>query len=190
MRRSNTAGNTFTFSLWWCILSTSRSSFISPALEAHLLPSVLQSLFHFPIPPLPPLQVYRGVRIAGLHMSLKRSQNQGAPHFPHDYPDCPAGVRFQEEQEAELLDKFKRSVEGRWGKKQNGEAVCDLFQWFTNPCLSIMGVWTFSDSSWDVSLLQGNKQTNQKSDVFPQYIYKNAKMGFSCYYKLIIVIII
>uniref|UniRef100_A0A3P9LKX5 POP1 homolog, ribonuclease P/MRP subunit n=1 Tax=Oryzias latipes TaxID=8090 RepID=A0A3P9LKX5_ORYLA len=47
-------------------------------------------------------------RIAGLHMSLKRSQNQGAPHFPHDYPDCPAGVRFQEEQEAELLDKFKR----------------------------------------------------------------------------------
>ncbi|XP_024122987.1 ribonucleases P/MRP protein subunit POP1 [Oryzias melastigma] len=52
--------------------------------------------------------VYRGVRIAGLHMSLKRSQNQGAPHFPHDYPDCPAGVRFQEEQEAELLNKFKR----------------------------------------------------------------------------------
>uniref|UniRef100_A0A3P9JBL1 POP1 homolog, ribonuclease P/MRP subunit n=1 Tax=Oryzias latipes TaxID=8090 RepID=A0A3P9JBL1_ORYLA len=52
--------------------------------------------------------VYRGVRIAGLHMSLKRSQNQGAPHFPHDYPDCPAGIRFQEEQEAELLDKFKR----------------------------------------------------------------------------------
>ncbi|RVE62207.1 hypothetical protein OJAV_G00154720 [Oryzias javanicus] len=52
--------------------------------------------------------VYRGVRIAGLHMSLKQSQNQGAPHFPHDYPDCPAGVRFQEEQEAELLDKFKR----------------------------------------------------------------------------------
>ncbi|KAM6909939.1 ribonucleases P/MRP protein subunit POP1 [Xenentodon cancila] len=52
--------------------------------------------------------VYRGVRIAGLHMSLKHSQNKAAPHFPHDYPDCPAGVRFQEEQEAELLDKFKR----------------------------------------------------------------------------------
>ncbi|KAG7237310.1 hypothetical protein INR49_032493 [Caranx melampygus] len=34
--------------------------------------------------------------------------NKGAPHFPHDYPDCPAGARFQEEQEAELLDKFKR----------------------------------------------------------------------------------
>nr|XP_046254702.1 ribonucleases P/MRP protein subunit POP1 [Scatophagus argus]XP_046254703.1 ribonucleases P/MRP protein subunit POP1 [Scatophagus argus] len=52
--------------------------------------------------------VYRGVRIGGLNMSLKHSQNKGAPHFPHDYPDCPAGVRFQEEQEAELLDKFKR----------------------------------------------------------------------------------
>lgn len=54
-------------------------------------------------------QVYRGVRIGGLHMSLKHSQNKGAPHFPHDYPDCPAGVRFQEEQEGEFLDKFKRS---------------------------------------------------------------------------------
>ncbi|XP_074510658.1 ribonucleases P/MRP protein subunit POP1 [Sebastes fasciatus] len=52
--------------------------------------------------------VYRGVRIGGLNMSLKHSQNKGAPHFPHDYPDCPAGVRFQEEQEAQLLDKFKR----------------------------------------------------------------------------------
>ncbi|XP_028985467.1 LOW QUALITY PROTEIN: ribonucleases P/MRP protein subunit POP1 [Betta splendens] len=52
--------------------------------------------------------VYRGVRIGGLNMSLKHSQNKGAPHFPHDYPDCQAGVRFQEEQEAELLNKFKR----------------------------------------------------------------------------------
>ncbi|XP_069579751.1 ribonucleases P/MRP protein subunit POP1 [Brachyistius frenatus] len=52
--------------------------------------------------------VYRGVLIGGLNMSLKHAQNKAAPHFPHDYPDCPAGVRFQEEQEAELLDKFKR----------------------------------------------------------------------------------
>ncbi|KAJ3597780.1 hypothetical protein NHX12_001297 [Muraenolepis orangiensis] len=52
--------------------------------------------------------VYRGVRIGGLKMAIKHSQGQGAPHFPHDYPDCPAGVRFQEEQEAELLNKFKR----------------------------------------------------------------------------------
>ncbi|XP_031178566.1 ribonucleases P/MRP protein subunit POP1 isoform X2 [Sander lucioperca] len=52
--------------------------------------------------------VYRGVHIGGLNMSLKHSQNKGAPHFPHDYPDCPAGVRFQEEQETQLLDKFKR----------------------------------------------------------------------------------
>lgn len=43
-------------------------------------------------------------------MSLKHSQNKGSPHFPHDYPDCPAGARFQEQQEIELLNKFKRSV--------------------------------------------------------------------------------
>lgn len=58
-------------------------------------------------------QVYRGVRIGGLHMGLKHSQNKGAPHFPHDYPDCPAGVRFQEEQEGEFLVKFKR-LGGNW----------------------------------------------------------------------------
>ncbi|XP_034384970.1 ribonucleases P/MRP protein subunit POP1 isoform X2 [Cyclopterus lumpus] len=52
--------------------------------------------------------VYRGVRIGGLTMSLKHSQNKGAAHFPHDYPDCPAGARFQEEQEAQLLYEFKR----------------------------------------------------------------------------------
>ncbi|XP_056290112.1 ribonucleases P/MRP protein subunit POP1 isoform X2 [Pseudoliparis swirei] len=52
--------------------------------------------------------VYRGVRVGGLSMSLKHSQNKGAAHFPHDYPDCPAGARFQEEQEAQLLGKFKR----------------------------------------------------------------------------------
>ncbi|XP_016140227.1 ribonucleases P/MRP protein subunit POP1 [Sinocyclocheilus grahami] len=52
--------------------------------------------------------VYRGVRVGGLHMSVKHSQFMGQPHFPHDYPDCPAGQRFQSEQEAELLQKFKR----------------------------------------------------------------------------------
>ncbi|KAM9806947.1 ribonucleases P/MRP protein subunit POP1 [Syngnathus typhle] len=52
--------------------------------------------------------VYRGVCIGGLKMSLTHSQNKGVPHFPHDYPDCPAGARFQEEQESELLEKFKR----------------------------------------------------------------------------------
>nr|XP_015830371.2 ribonucleases P/MRP protein subunit POP1 [Nothobranchius furzeri] len=52
--------------------------------------------------------VYRGVRVAGLHMGLKHSHSKAAPIFPHDFPDCPAGIRFQEEQEAEFLDKFKR----------------------------------------------------------------------------------
>ncbi|KAJ8394600.1 hypothetical protein AAFF_G00044030 [Aldrovandia affinis] len=52
--------------------------------------------------------VYRGVRIGGLQEALKHSQNKGASHFPHDFPDCPASSRFLEEQEAQLLDKFKR----------------------------------------------------------------------------------
>ncbi|XP_053343428.1 ribonucleases P/MRP protein subunit POP1 [Clarias gariepinus] len=52
--------------------------------------------------------VYCGVRVGGLQMSLKHSENKSMPHFPHGYPDCPAGVRFQEQQEIELLEKFKR----------------------------------------------------------------------------------
>ncbi|CAJ1061439.1 ribonucleases P/MRP protein subunit POP1 isoform X3 [Xyrichtys novacula] len=52
--------------------------------------------------------VYRGVRTGGLNMSLKHSQNKGVPHFPHDYPDCTSGALFQDEQEAELLEKFRR----------------------------------------------------------------------------------
>ncbi|KAG7470041.1 hypothetical protein MATL_G00135510 [Megalops atlanticus] len=52
--------------------------------------------------------VYRGVRIGGLQEALKHSQNKGASHFPHDFPDCPAGTRFQQEQETELCDAYKR----------------------------------------------------------------------------------
>ncbi|XP_028835953.1 ribonucleases P/MRP protein subunit POP1 isoform X2 [Denticeps clupeoides] len=52
--------------------------------------------------------VYRGVRIGGLRMAQKHSQHMGVPHFPHDFPDCPAGTRFQEEQEAELRASFTR----------------------------------------------------------------------------------
>ncbi|XP_030638970.1 ribonucleases P/MRP protein subunit POP1 [Chanos chanos] len=52
--------------------------------------------------------LYRGVRTGGLQVGLKHSQNKGVAHFPHDYPDCPAGARFQQEQEMDLLEKFKR----------------------------------------------------------------------------------
>lgn len=83
---------------WICISIADvwKSHFLGPAL------TLLVSSFSL-------YQVYRGVRIGGLHMGLKDAQNKGAPHFPHDYPDCPAGVRFQEEQEGEFLVKFKRS---------------------------------------------------------------------------------
>ncbi|XP_033914870.3 ribonucleases P/MRP protein subunit POP1 [Acipenser ruthenus] len=52
--------------------------------------------------------IYRGARAGGLQEGLKHSQNKGAAHFPHDFPDCPAGMRFAKEQENELADKFKR----------------------------------------------------------------------------------
>ncbi|XP_029115863.1 ribonucleases P/MRP protein subunit POP1 [Scleropages formosus] len=52
--------------------------------------------------------VYQGVRVGGLREALKHSQNKGAPHFPHDYPDCPTGAQFLQEQAAELCEKYKR----------------------------------------------------------------------------------
>ncbi|KAM7420192.1 hypothetical protein PAMA_014749 [Pampus argenteus] len=87
-------------------LNRMRSEILVPG--SRLSPTPLQGRVPILLVHQPGKQVYRGVRIGGLHMSLKHSQNKGAPHFPHDYPDCPAGVRFQEEQEAELLAKFKR----------------------------------------------------------------------------------
>uniref|UniRef100_UPI00398E4B01 ribonucleases P/MRP protein subunit POP1 n=1 Tax=Pristiophorus japonicus TaxID=55135 RepID=UPI00398E4B01 len=52
--------------------------------------------------------IYRGARAGGLQEGAKHSQYKGMPHFPDDFPDCPAGVRHSEETEKELLDKYKR----------------------------------------------------------------------------------
>ncbi|XP_064196709.1 ribonucleases P/MRP protein subunit POP1 [Anguilla rostrata] len=52
--------------------------------------------------------VYRDVRIGGQQEALKHSQNKGASHFPNDFPDCPAGASFLQEQETQLLDNYKR----------------------------------------------------------------------------------
>ncbi|XP_062916061.1 ribonucleases P/MRP protein subunit POP1 isoform X2 [Mobula hypostoma] len=52
--------------------------------------------------------IYRGIRAGGLQEGVKHSQYQGIPHFPDDFPDCPAGMRHSEETEKELMDKYKR----------------------------------------------------------------------------------
>uniref|UniRef100_W5MUE7 POP1 homolog, ribonuclease P/MRP subunit n=1 Tax=Lepisosteus oculatus TaxID=7918 RepID=W5MUE7_LEPOC len=52
--------------------------------------------------------IFRGVRVGGLQEALKHSQNKGAPHFPGDFPDCPAGARFLREQETQLVDHYRR----------------------------------------------------------------------------------
>ncbi|TRY83315.1 hypothetical protein DNTS_006040 [Danionella cerebrum] len=52
--------------------------------------------------------VYRGVRVGGIRLSLKHFEFMGRPHFPQDYPDCPAGDLFLSEQEAELIEQYKR----------------------------------------------------------------------------------
>ncbi|MBN3308477.1 POP1 protein, partial [Amia calva] len=52
--------------------------------------------------------IYRGVRVGGLQVGLKHSQNKGTSHFPNDFPDCPAGVQFLKEQETQLTDDYKR----------------------------------------------------------------------------------
>uniref|UniRef100_K7G0N9 POP1 homolog, ribonuclease P/MRP subunit n=1 Tax=Pelodiscus sinensis TaxID=13735 RepID=K7G0N9_PELSI len=52
--------------------------------------------------------IYQGARVGGLQESLKHSEYKRTPHIPNDYPDCPAGVQFQEDLESILLEKFKR----------------------------------------------------------------------------------
>nr|XP_032810680.1 ribonucleases P/MRP protein subunit POP1 isoform X2 [Petromyzon marinus] len=52
--------------------------------------------------------VYRGVVVGGLREAERHSQYQGAPHFPRDFPDCPAGSRHDAESKEAAIAKFKR----------------------------------------------------------------------------------
>ncbi|TKS81641.1 Ribonucleases P/MRP protein subunit POP1 [Collichthys lucidus] len=97
--------------------------------------------------------VYRGVRIGGLNMTLKHSQNKGVSHFPHDYPDCPAGVRFQEEQESELLDKFKRRPPA---KRTN---------YIKHGCLAPFRCpWEQLAEEWELITREAESQTTTEAD--------------------------
>ncbi|KFO35245.1 ribonucleases P/MRP protein subunit POP1 [Fukomys damarensis] len=52
--------------------------------------------------------IYRGARVGGLKEGLVHSQYKRAPAIPADFPDCPAGALFAEEQAKNLLEKYKR----------------------------------------------------------------------------------
>ncbi|DAA22604.1 ribonucleases P/MRP protein subunit POP1 isoform X1 [Bos taurus] len=52
--------------------------------------------------------IYRGARVGGLKETLVHSQYKRSPNVPDDFPDCPAGVLFAEEQAKHLLEKYKR----------------------------------------------------------------------------------
>ncbi|VTJ91356.1 Hypothetical predicted protein, partial [Marmota monax] len=51
--------------------------------------------------------IYRGARVGGLKEALMHSQYKRLPHIPGDFPDCPAGALFAEEQAKNLLEKYK-----------------------------------------------------------------------------------
>lgn len=60
-----------------------------------------RSLWHF-------FQIYRGARVGGLKETVMHSQYKGSPNVPGDFPDCPAGVQFAQEQAKNLLEKYTR----------------------------------------------------------------------------------
>ncbi|XP_059984043.1 ribonucleases P/MRP protein subunit POP1 isoform X3 [Lagenorhynchus albirostris] len=53
-------------------------------------------------------QIYRGARVGGLKETVVHSQYKRSPNVPGDFPDCPAGILFAEEQAKNLLEKYKR----------------------------------------------------------------------------------
>ncbi|XP_022440431.1 ribonucleases P/MRP protein subunit POP1 isoform X2 [Delphinapterus leucas] len=55
-----------------------------------------------------PDQIYRGARVGGLKETVVHSQYKRSPNVPGDFPDCPAGILFAEEQAKNLLEKYKR----------------------------------------------------------------------------------
>ncbi|XP_075405564.1 ribonucleases P/MRP protein subunit POP1 [Tenrec ecaudatus] len=52
--------------------------------------------------------IYRGARVGGLKEGLVHCQYKRSPSIPGDFPDCPAGILFAEEQAKNLLEKYKR----------------------------------------------------------------------------------
>nr|XP_019570559.1 PREDICTED: ribonucleases P/MRP protein subunit POP1 [Rhinolophus sinicus] len=52
--------------------------------------------------------IYRGARVGGLKEAIMHSQYKRSPYIPGDFPDCPAGILFAEEQAKNLLEKYKR----------------------------------------------------------------------------------
>ncbi|KAM6214387.1 ribonucleases P/MRP protein subunit POP1 [Rhynchocyon petersi] len=52
--------------------------------------------------------IYRGARVGGLKEGLVHSQYKRSPNIPGDFPDCPAGIVFADEQATNLLEKYKR----------------------------------------------------------------------------------
>ncbi|XP_048214411.1 ribonucleases P/MRP protein subunit POP1 [Perognathus longimembris pacificus] len=52
--------------------------------------------------------IYRGARVGGLKEAMVHSQYKSLPNIPGDFPDCPAGVQFAEEQAKNFLEKYKR----------------------------------------------------------------------------------
>ncbi|XP_078071758.1 ribonucleases P/MRP protein subunit POP1 isoform X2 [Mustelus asterias] len=52
--------------------------------------------------------IYRGARAGGLQEGAKHTQYKGLPHFPDDFPDCPAGIQHSMETEKELIGKYKK----------------------------------------------------------------------------------
>uniref|UniRef100_A0A8C9DL20 POP1 homolog, ribonuclease P/MRP subunit n=1 Tax=Prolemur simus TaxID=1328070 RepID=A0A8C9DL20_PROSS len=52
--------------------------------------------------------IYRGARVGGLKEAVVHSQYKRSPNIPGDFPDCPAGILFAEEQAKNLLEKYKR----------------------------------------------------------------------------------
>ncbi|XP_072805600.1 ribonucleases P/MRP protein subunit POP1 isoform X3 [Vicugna pacos] len=52
--------------------------------------------------------IYRGARVGGLKEAVMHSQYKRSPNVPGDFPDCPAGILFAEEQAKNLLEKYKR----------------------------------------------------------------------------------
>ncbi|XP_029779557.1 ribonucleases P/MRP protein subunit POP1 [Suricata suricatta] len=52
--------------------------------------------------------IYRGARVGGLKEAGVHAQYKRSPGIPGDFPDCPAGALFAEEQAKNLLEKYER----------------------------------------------------------------------------------
>ncbi|XP_059502239.1 ribonucleases P/MRP protein subunit POP1 isoform X1 [Stegostoma tigrinum] len=104
------------------------------------------------------IQIYRGARAGGLQEGTKHSQYKGLPHFPDDFPDCPAGIQHSVETEKELIGKYNKYPPA----KRPNYIHHGTMSPFRSPWQQLVEEWESQNQGGDIKLPVSGKEQEQR----------------------------